>query len=80
MIDAGGSGAEDGAMRLLSWFFPLARWAPPRNEPPHGADPEHPSHWVLSSLDLAEGLEVAEWNGPLPAFPDTMPAFQIPRA
>ena len=75
-----GCGAEDGAMRIPSWLIPLSRWAPARDDTDPEAQADGPSHWVLSSLDLAEGLEVAEINGPLPAFPDTMPAFQIPRA
>lgn len=74
-------GAEDGAMRIPTWLIPLSRWVPARDD--GGLDVEigdNSSHWVLSSLDLAEGLDVAELSGPLPAFPDTMPAFQIPRA
>lgn len=78
---AAGRGAEDGAMRIPTWLIPLSRWAPARagaDRDAETADP--PSHWLLSSLDLAEGLDVAELDAPLPAFPDTMPAFQIPRA
>jgi hypothetical protein len=74
-------GAEDGAMRIPTWLIPLSRWVPARDDLGRDAEADHsPSHWVLSSLDLAEGLDVAELSGPLPAFPDTMPAFQIPRA
>jgi hypothetical protein len=80
VIDRGGCGAEDGAMRILSWLSPLSRWAPARDDTGRDDETDGPSHWVLSSLDLAEGLDVAELSGPLPPFPDTMPAFQIPRA
>jgi hypothetical protein len=73
-------GAEDGVMRIPTWLIPLSRWVPARNDAGPEVEADSPSHWVLSSLDLAEGLEVAELSGPLPAFPDTMPAFQIPRA
>lgn len=74
-------GAEDGAMRIPTWLIPLSRWAPARDDADDDVEVhDNPSHWVLSSLDLAEGLDVAELSGPLPAFPDTMPAFQIPRA
>jgi hypothetical protein len=78
-----GRAAEHGGMRIPTWLIPLSRWVPERGAPHRAADPDpdlDPSHWVLSSLDLAEGLDVAEVGGPLPAFPDTMPAFQIPRA
>lgn len=67
-------------MRILSWLSPWSRWAPAREDAGRADDADSPSHWVLSSLDLAQGLDVAELDGPLPAFSDTMPAFQVPRA
>jgi len=67
-------------MRIPTWLIPLSRWVPARDTGERRSASDGHSHWVLSSLDLAEGLEVAEVSGPLPAFPDTMPAFQIPRA
>lgn len=76
---AAGGGAEDGAMRILTWLIPQSRRRSARDDTPE-AEIDSPSHWMLSSLDLTEGLDVAELSGPLPAFPDTMPAFQIPRA
>jgi len=67
-------------MRFPTWLIPLSRRVPARDDAEREADHDSPSHWVLSSLDLAEGLDVAELSGPLPAFPDTMPAFQVPQA
>ncbi|HET9977097.1 MAG TPA: hypothetical protein VFQ20_06650 [Burkholderiaceae bacterium] len=67
-------------MRIPTWLTPLSRRA---SAPEDGAREDvidNPSHWMLSSLDLTEGLDVVELSGPLPAFPDTVPAFQIPRA
>lgn len=75
-----GCGAEDGAMRILTWLIPPSRRRSARDDDAPEAEIDSPSHWMLSSLDLTEGLDVAELSGPLPAFPDTMPAFQIPRA
>ena len=77
---AGGRGAEDGAMRIPTWLIPLSRWVPAHVDADRDAETDGASHWMLSSLDLAEGLDVAELDVPLPPFPDTMPAFQIPRA
>jgi hypothetical protein len=80
VIDPRRRSADDGVMRILSWLIPAARRTPAHDRAARTGTDDSPSNWMLSSLELAEGLELAEVSGPLPAFPDTMPAFQIPRA